>query len=240
MTTTPTPPLLPQEPADKKRELDLREREVKAKEDEVQVKKTELGRNRWTNPLVLALFGATVGLIGNIWVEHANNKWAKSTEQFKAQSSLILEAIKTGDTDKACKNLLFFVKLRLVDDSPEGTIQHECASASQGPPSLPIGQFIDAMTVFPKIQTVSGTVVDVKNDSPIASARVAIENAVTKRMESGESVTDSDGHFTLSFLKPTPGHQIAVKVEMTGYEPFRVEIPSGEIPPLKIRLTKSH
>jgi hypothetical protein len=94
----------------KTRELDLREREVAVKEREVS--------SRWGNPIVLGLFATALGLAGNVWVAHSNNTNTLEVERQRSQSSLVLEAIRTGgNADATCKNLVFFVELGLVDDT---------------------------------------------------------------------------------------------------------------------------
>lgn len=102
--------MTPEELADlelqhKNRELDLREREVAAKEKEVNA-------SRWSNPVVIGLFAATLGLLGNFIVARVNNQNTQQIEHIRSQSSLILEAIRTnGNAAVACRNLTFFVNL---------------------------------------------------------------------------------------------------------------------------------
>jgi hypothetical protein len=112
----------------KEAELALREREVAVKESEVQ-------RSRWLNPLVIGLFAAAIGLVGNIIVAGYNNQNLLQLERLRAQSSLIVQAISTGNVDTACKNLLFFITLGLLDD-PNGTIR-QCTSSPSTTPVLP-------------------------------------------------------------------------------------------------------
>jgi hypothetical protein len=112
----------------KDRELNLKEREVAAKEKEVNV-------SRWSNPVVLGLFAAAVGLIGNVFVARVNNQNTQAIERLHTQSTLILQAIKT-DENSSCNNLIFFVKLGLIDD-PNNTIRSTCPKKDYAPPSLP-------------------------------------------------------------------------------------------------------
>jgi hypothetical protein len=127
-----------EESAARTRELDLKERDASAREREVTAKETELGRSRWLNPLVIGLFAAAVGLIGNVIVALVNDRNTQKIERIRAQSSLVLDAIRTGtgNTDAACKNLLALVGLGLLDDASH-TIQQRCDTAPAGPPSLP-------------------------------------------------------------------------------------------------------
>jgi hypothetical protein len=106
----------------KKRELDLKEREVAAREREVAAKEKELTVSFWRNPVMIGLFAASLGLMGNAYIAQVNNLNTQSVERLHAQSTLVLEAIKTnGNTDAACRNLVFFVNLGLLDD-PRATI----------------------------------------------------------------------------------------------------------------------
>jgi hypothetical protein len=116
------------------RDIYVREQELKLKEREVVARETEVSKSRWTNPLVLSLLAAAAGLIGNVIV--AIN--TQNVEHLRAQSTLILEAIKTGD-DKiaACKNLTFFVRLGLLDDANK-TIFNACpGDQGNSIPTLP-------------------------------------------------------------------------------------------------------
>jgi len=118
--------------------LALHEREVVAKEREVELKAEELRRSRWLNPVVLGLFATAVGLTGNFIIARINNSNTQRVERLRMQSSLIIEAVKTGGQAPACNNLVFLVGLGLVDDN--GTISRTCKSSINGtaqPPSLP-------------------------------------------------------------------------------------------------------
>jgi len=117
-----------QESEQKSRELALKEREVVARE-------TELRRARWLNPVFLGLVGATVGLFGNLVVAFIGNRNTQQIEHSRAQSSLIVQAVSTGDAKAACKNLLSFIRLGLLDD-PKGTIS-QCETGLGTIPVLP-------------------------------------------------------------------------------------------------------
>lgn len=96
----------------KSRELDLKEREVKIQE--------KTARRAMLNPAALGLFAAAVGLLGNATVAFYNSRASMELERFKSQSSLVLEAIKTGNAESACKNLEFLADLKRID-SPDET-----------------------------------------------------------------------------------------------------------------------
>src|SRR5882762_3933039 len=130
----------PPNDANRKRELDLREREVAAREREIAAKEAELNKSPWLNPLVIGLFVAALGFIGNAVVAALNNQNAQTVERFRAQSSLVIDAIK-ADQQKACNNLLFLVKAELLDD-PHTAIKHVCQDQPQQAPALGFSNFI--------------------------------------------------------------------------------------------------
>ena len=117
-----------QESKSRNKELTLKEREVAAKE-------TELHRSQWLNPTVIGLFAAAIGLIGNLIVAYIGNRNTQEVEHSRAQSSLIIQAVGTGDAKTACKNLISFLRLGLLDD-PKGTIS-QCENALGPIPVLP-------------------------------------------------------------------------------------------------------
>jgi hypothetical protein len=105
------------------RELDLREREVAATEREVAAKEEELRRSRWSNPLVIGLLAAAVGLLGNLIVAIINDRAAQDAERRRAKGNLVIELVRTGNTETAIKNLKFFLDRGLLDD-PDNSIRN--------------------------------------------------------------------------------------------------------------------
>jgi len=225
---SPQPPQSPslderkfeQENADRKRELDIKEREVAAKEG-------ELKRTRWGNPLVLALFAAAVGLIGNVFVARVNNTSTQELERLRGQSNLILEAIKTGSPDAACKNLLFFVNLNLIQD-PVGAIHGQCATAPKGPPSLPAltapPPSISSMTFTPPMGDPSEgmhvVVIDTITGRAIDRAEVMVRSGSGTRTQ----LSGADGRV----LIPTPDFKFGqplMVVSKSGYLSFQTTLP---------------
>ncbi len=95
---------------------ELRLQEIALKVREVAVKETELHRSRWLNPTVIGLAVAGSGLFGNLIVAYIANTNTQAIEHFKAQSNLIVQAVGTGDQKSACRNLLSFIHLGLLDD----------------------------------------------------------------------------------------------------------------------------
>jgi hypothetical protein len=116
-------------------EGELRRKEIALKEREVAAKEAELLRSRWLNPTVIGLFAATIGLFGNLIVAFIGNWNSQQVEHSRSQSSLIIQAVGTGDAKSACKNLMFFLGLGLLDD-PKGTISR-CETSPNTIPVLP-------------------------------------------------------------------------------------------------------
>jgi hypothetical protein len=142
----------------KQRELDLKESKIAAREREVASKEKELERSRWLNPTVIGILVAGIGLISSLAVARLNNKATQDVERMRAQSTIILEAIRTGtgNTEASCTNLLFFADLELIDD-PKQTIRKKCASVPAGAPSLPsageVAHFIKSAQLTPQVET---------------------------------------------------------------------------------------
>jgi hypothetical protein len=199
--------------AKEQRELDLKEREVVSNEREVAAKLEELRRSRWLNPTVIGLFAAALGLIGSVVVARINNANTQNVERDRAQSNLVLEAIKTGnDTDKACVNLLFFVRLGLLDD-PKQAIKAACSSTSPGRPSLPGPSTDDIQNV-----EAEGRVLDFDSRAPIEGVRVAIGN--------NSAATNADGRFQVRTLAGGALSSIPLSLSKDGYK-SSVEHASG-------------
>jgi hypothetical protein len=159
-----------QESRSKNKELELKEREVATKE-------IELLRSRWLNPAVIGLFAATIGLIGNLIVTYIGNRNSQLVEHSRAQSSLIVQAVGTGDATLACKNLLNFLQLGLLED-PQGRI----ARCETVPNSIP---------VLPGIRTYTPPV----SEGDLLGKQMA---AAVTRIERGDTY-----HFEVNFTVPT-------------------------------------
>jgi hypothetical protein len=214
--------------AAKKRELDLKEREIIANEREATAKEVELNRSRWLSPTVIGLFAATLGLVGNVIVARVNNKNTQDVERFRSQSNLVLEAIKTGNSDSACNNLIFFVSLGLLDDSNQ-TIRKQCVSAPKGPPSLPVTpnpSSDPSSDPAPKVHGIRGTVVDADTFQPIVGAEVIIEisgSTFASGTPQNVRVTDSQGSFNHEFDFYATGRNITIRANKRGYSESEVK-----------------
>jgi hypothetical protein len=207
------------------RELDLKEREIAAMEKEVSFKEKEIKTSRWVSPTVIGVYAAALGLAANVVVAWINNSNSIQMERAKEQSSLVFEAIKTGSSDKACQNLLFFVNLRLLKD-PDEAIKKQCSSAPKGPPSLP--SFPVSYGDLSNLG-VRGVVLDADTGKPIQGATVTLQHALVNTADDGRFFLKMpDGYFENKILVQKEGYQS----ESVVFNLFRM----GE--PLTVRLKK--
>ena len=106
-------------------DLKLREREFDLRQAELEIKRAEQRGSHWRSPLTVAVFAAALAAAGNAVVALVNgnnqrdleDRKAKAeiaVEESKAESSRILEMIKTGDPDSAADNLRFLVDTGLI------------------------------------------------------------------------------------------------------------------------------
>jgi hypothetical protein len=117
------------------REVRLQEIALRARE--TAIKETELNRSRWLNPTVIGLVAAASGLFGNLLVALISNLNNQRIEEIKGQSSLIVQAVGTGDQKSACRNLISFIHLGLLKD-PDGRLS-KCETDLNSIPVLPSG-----------------------------------------------------------------------------------------------------
>lgn len=104
------------------RELDLKSIELDLKREELTLRRElETKKPLTSSPLTAAIVSGFLALVGigvaNFYQSRAN----LLLEREKAQSGLILKAIETGNPEAATKNLLFLLKLGLIND-PTGRI----------------------------------------------------------------------------------------------------------------------
>ncbi len=122
---------------DQKRAQDdvrLREAELAFRKEEMhaRLESEAAGRRVRFSPLGVALFSGALGLIGTgagaLLQGYSNMK----LERQKFESQLIFKAIETGNPEAAAKNLLFMVKIGLIQD-PTGKIGQLQASPHDSP-----------------------------------------------------------------------------------------------------------
>jgi hypothetical protein len=113
-------------------EIDLLRQEIKIKEKELELKEKELRdlekRKSWKiDPVIVGIVAALIGFLGNVVatflqgrsslaLERARSEVSRLLETDKFRSSLILEAIKTGDPEKAARNIEFFLAAGFIED----------------------------------------------------------------------------------------------------------------------------
>ena len=117
------------------REHELKQRELDLKDRELMLREVDSTSPSWRNPVFVGLMAAALGLAGNLIATSLQNWNIQRVERYKAQSNLILEAIKTGDQGEAAKNLSFFLQLGFLDDD-HGKIR-EFLKKSTDVPVLP-------------------------------------------------------------------------------------------------------
>jgi hypothetical protein len=120
---------LPSDAALEVRKLDddwrLRSRELDLQERDIETKSKEQRRSRWANPLVLAVLAAALAgafNAGVAWMtgrdqlalERTKESQDQKIEELKAESTRILESIKTGDPNKVAGNLKFLIDIGLI------------------------------------------------------------------------------------------------------------------------------
>jgi hypothetical protein len=109
----------------KEQEAGIKDREQRLKNRELRLRIIELRKSRFTNPVFLGIIGATVAAAGTaigagivawsqIELEKERSAAQQEIERFKADSTLILEVVKTSDEAKARQNLKFLVTTRLI------------------------------------------------------------------------------------------------------------------------------
>jgi hypothetical protein len=118
------------------RELALKEREQANRDADIDLRRGDLRNATWRSPLTVAVFAAAVAGGGNAivaWVngwqqrdlENTRRASEEALEKSKAESSRILEMIKTGDSEKAAGNLMFLLESGLITDK---TIQEKLSA----------------------------------------------------------------------------------------------------------------
>ena len=121
------------------REIAVKEAEQLTAEQDLAIRKDEAARSRWRSPLVVAILAAAVAATGNAVVAFVGGYQGQALEDRRAESTRILEMIKTGSPDKAAENLGFLVDAGLIEDPHRlDAIRHFLATRRPGAgPSLP-------------------------------------------------------------------------------------------------------
>jgi len=124
-------------------EIRLREAELALKREEfaARLEQQKHEKRSSVSPLRLAVVAAASGIFGSMFGVMTQSKTEDQKfelEMRKVQSSLILEAIKTGSTEQAATNLTFLLEAGLIAD-PDGRIKRSMTvlSSKQVAPILP-------------------------------------------------------------------------------------------------------
>jgi len=131
----------------RQRELALKEREQANRDADIEIRRKEQVTSKWRSPLVVAVFATAAAALGNAGVALVNGALQRDLEskkrdadlrieESKAESSRILEMIKTGNTEAAAKNLTFLLDTALVADPKRAAKLREYLDI-HGAPVLP-------------------------------------------------------------------------------------------------------
>jgi hypothetical protein len=137
-------------------EIRAKEIELDIRRQELELKKEELRSAFWKSPLLVGIIAALIGFLSNIYanVQQARNNQileeqkfesVVQTERIKRETSLILDAIKTGASVSAAKNLDFLIKVGFVEDT-EGRIK-KYLSENEKAPFLPSSQSTNTIQI---------------------------------------------------------------------------------------------
>ena len=97
--------------------LALKEREQQNRDTELRLKEREQRTSAWwRSPLTVAIIAAAAAAAGNAVVAVVNGSLQRELERSKAESTRILEMIKTGDPERAASNLEFLFQSGLISD----------------------------------------------------------------------------------------------------------------------------
>lgn len=123
----------------KDRELDLRHRHMRF--------------NRWSAPVVVAMLGGLIALIGGLYTSCENRR----LERTRQESNLVLEAIKTGGTNEqkdvqTAANLVFLTDAGLITSIPTSHVNTLRDKANGAGPSLPAPQLASQTMLSAEIE----------------------------------------------------------------------------------------
>lgn len=102
------------------KERDFREREISLKERETVVKEKEANRSLIASPLSLAVIGASIAGLANVWVSYHNGDAQRMLEQSQAEHTRIVGAI-SSDPSPAIDRLKFLLGTQLITEQPTRT-----------------------------------------------------------------------------------------------------------------------
>lgn len=134
-----------------KLENEITRLELRLKELELKQKEFEEKSRKKLNPIIVGIIAACLGLLGNIFVTYLEGENALELESAKLQSSLILEAIKTGNQNLAENNLEFLLEAGLIEDE-DGKIEGFLSKEEKEIPFLPSSPGGALMPIYHRVE----------------------------------------------------------------------------------------
>lgn len=118
---------------------------------ELELKRTTEHRRGWRDPMVLAIFAATIGLIGNGIITIVNASTQRALEDQKDEAARILQSLSIADREQVKANLQFLVDTGLVTRSAPKLVAYlQSQGLGEGPsiaaPNTPTVQGLVAVT----------------------------------------------------------------------------------------------
>jgi hypothetical protein len=143
---------------------DLETQRFQLEREKFEAEQNDKKRNWWTSPLLVTVAVGVFGLLGNAAALFINGAEQLQLAREKQQGDLVLELIKTGNTELAKQNLLLLANTGLLDDKTAAKIQN--ALLHQGlSPALPAAAGQSA-------QLAAGHVVYIQYAEPAAEGAV--------------------------------------------------------------------
>src|SRR5580698_5377846 len=112
----------------RRQDLEIRSREEDRLREKLKIKARERRSDRWLNPLVLAIVGATIAGMTNIVADIYSADSQLNDEAVKAESERILKVI-GPDTDQTVKDLKFLAQVGLISGDLKRNMESFLAAA---------------------------------------------------------------------------------------------------------------
>ncbi|HEV8369307.1 MAG TPA: hypothetical protein VGQ39_15235 [Pyrinomonadaceae bacterium] len=188
----------------KQTELAIKQAELKSKLNEKPLTppQTQAQPQRTTapSPLTLAIITGIIGLIGAGVANVLQTRSNLQLERQKFESSLMLKAIETGKPEAAAKNLLFLVRVGLIND-PSGRIA-ALESKPEDAPVLPVAP--GAVAPVPRTASAAQVFFDKYGEQfePLTDDGKAVLTKLFSLIEKDKAMTDvRQVAYTLATIK---------------------------------------
>jgi hypothetical protein len=169
-------------------ERDFRSRELLLREREVAAKEAELKRSKWSNPLIIGLLAAGIGLLGNLVVTSLSDYHSANLERERDEAARISTALSTRwDRKQACNNMIMLLGLKLLHDK-DGTISNCAIRLQLGGLNSPEDRVASGSSEFD--QTTGKA-----NSTPAPSSQPQVSTA-----NQLEAATEATGHLSAAAL----------------------------------------